>query len=439
VKSYWFFLFLLLNIPVFGVNIPLVLFDSRNNINVSVMNGIVSELAEAEVIDISATGLSANDLEGYSVIIPIGRQASDLIIEKGLSTPVVFSLVSGPKFLGYQNQPNVTGISMNVGAEEFYPVLAKVLPRGSRIGMIYKSDLGHYLTTEIEFTESKYGYRSIRRRVASRAGMGPALKEMILKHKIKAFWMFPDSLYNEAIFKKLAQVCKKYNVLLITSFESLVEQAGAAFAIAPSYYEMGIQTAEVAERILDGDKPSSIPIQSPRKTGVYINDETIAALDIELPRELLNRKKVTALFQQAQQAMNNRQYSKAQASLADILRLDSKHQGALVMMRRSRAEVAFARGKARLNENKLEQALKYFFEAARYSASARVELRRLRSRLKPRIAGMVRRGIKKYESKKYEDCVQQMRLVLYIEPGHSRARAYLAKARQRLRAIKALR
>ena len=66
----------------------------------------------------------------------------------------------------------------------------------------------------------------------------------------------------------------------------LVVEGGALCGVALSGYEQGATAAEIGVRILAGEKPSDIPIATPRATRSLVNASRATQLGIEIPEEI---------------------------------------------------------------------------------------------------------------------------------------------------------
>jgi putative ABC transport system substrate-binding protein len=434
-------LFIFLDNKIFAEKTVLILYRSSVLITSIVKNGIISKLPKSIQIDLDKDSSKFNDLSAseYDIILPIGQIATKKAIEKESKKPVIFSLVMAPKFLGYNKYNNITGISMNIAAEEFYNPLKEILPKGSRIGIIYKSDISNYISTEVYFIESRYGFKSVRIKVPDRDELTSVFNQMIDKHKIQAFWMLPDPIFNTSIFNKLSNLCIEKKVLLITTFKPLVTHAKGALAIAPSYFEMGIQTAELAQKILNGFPLTNSPIQRPAKTGLYINKDVIKKLGIKLPKSIITREKTTKLFEQAQEAYAKGENQTALGFIKQILKLNKNHTGALWLRKKCKAYIFFYQGEKYLKEGKTVKAVGFLIKAALDIPEARSKLAAIRSKLKPQIKKMIDSGTKAYHKEEYLKCISIMNTVLDIDPANKIAKTFVKKAREKYKAISSFR
>ena len=65
--------------------------------------------------------------------------------------------------------------------------------------------------------------------------------------------------------------------------------AGGLISYATDYYELFRRAATVADKILKGTKPSSLPVEQPTKFELVINLKTAKALGLTVPPMLLSR------------------------------------------------------------------------------------------------------------------------------------------------------
>lgn len=374
-----------------------------------------------------------------AAVIAVGKPALDSLLDLCKRTPVVFTLVNAPRYLELHKIPNVTGVTLDISLRYFFNEMRRFLKPRSRLGFIYSTDLNDFLLREADYIEGEYDFIVTRNKIGDLAGLGRALKQLIEKDKIAALWILPDPLFNAAIFRKISEICKANNVLLVSNFEALVKEAGAAFALAPDVFGVGAQAAEIVKQLEKGVSPSEIPFRTPQNTGVYLNLEIFRTFKIALPDDLRFREKVTSLNERGQKLAQEGKTAEALALFRKALGYDKKNAVAKYYMDSIRAKNAYATALAYLQKGDRIAALPFMAQAATMIAEARPKLSQLRNELKAHAGTVFESGVREFKNKKYNACLNAMNLVLLIDPGNNQAELYREKAARRAQAVKRLR
>ncbi|GAB4424653.1 MAG: hypothetical protein OHK0011_05440 [Turneriella sp.] len=416
-----------------------VLFESSVKIQTIALSGIVSRLPQIQQLPMEkAEELSGCD-NNAGLVIAIGRTALDKAIGYCKETPVVFSLVSAPQQEVYKALPNVTGVSLDLSFRLFLTELKKVLPAGSTIGFVYSSPQNDFLTGEMNYIESDFNLIGKRLIAEDRAQVGAHIRHLIENDEARAIWVLPDPLYNQSVFRKLAEICRAKKVLLVTTFEVLVKEAGAALALAPNYFDTGVQTAELAQSVLAGTPPSRLAYQRPRQSGVYINLPLFEEWQIDLPVELKYKEKVTTLLNLAIDLQNAGKSQEALPKFREALKYDKQNSTARYFVTLIEARQNYALAMGHLGAGRKLAALPLLLSAARILPEARGPLANVRAELRGEAQNYFQRGVAHFKNRKFNDCIQAMNVALMIDPSLKEAELYKEKSNRRARAVAAIR
>jgi len=66
-------------------------------------------------------------------------------------------------------------------------------------------------------------------------------------------------------------------------------ERGAIAAIGHDHHQLGRQTGEIVVRILKGEKPGTIDVQTAQGTDLYINTKMAGLMGVDVPASLLSR------------------------------------------------------------------------------------------------------------------------------------------------------
>src|SRR5262249_51808249 len=78
------------------------------------------------------------------------------------------------------------------------------------------------------------------------------------------------------------------NRIPFTGLSTSWVQAGALYALDRDYSDLGTQCGEIALKVLQGTKASSLPPASPRKVTYALNLKTAQQMKVEIPQSLID-------------------------------------------------------------------------------------------------------------------------------------------------------
>lgn len=282
------------------------------------------DIITAEQPDVAAY-FKAIDESGAALFITIGPAATKIAKENLKKTPIIFSMVNSPKSLGIDGG-NICGVSMDISIGEFFQTLKDIKPNAKNVSAFYTTNDGEYSAGEGEYTDLKYKLIYNRKKLADKKEFKTALEE--IKGKTDAFFMVNDPLYSNVEFEVLSEFSKKNNIILMTSFPALVK-VGATFGISPDYSKIGVLTGQMANRIYAKSSTCAEErVVLPDQSSFFLNEKYAEESGIKLPDSIIERAKLTKLFDVGVNLINEGKLNSAKIIFEAILKRDPNNKSA---------------------------------------------------------------------------------------------------------------
>jgi putative ABC transport system substrate-binding protein len=162
-----------------------------------------------------------------------------------------------------------------------------------KLGLLYNAGEANSKATiaSIKELSGKLGFVAIEATASKTADVYQAANSLV--GRVDAIFIPTDN----TIVSALESVIKVgvQNKLPVFAADVDSVQRGAVAAMGFDYYKHGYQTGAVAERILKGEKPESIPVQFQKDLQLHINAKYSREMGVEPPKELL--KKATKIYE----------------------------------------------------------------------------------------------------------------------------------------------
>jgi len=207
--------------------------------------------------------------------------------------PVVFVAVSDPVAQGFVSNlarpsGNVTGFSayeFSIGGK-WVDLLKQVVPGLKHVAIIFNPDASsnNFLFDSIKAVAPSLGVEATAATVHDAAGIERAI-EKVSRQPNGGVVLAPDPLLQ--VHRQLTvEQTARYRVPAI-SWERYFTEIGGLMSYGVDNESIFRQAAIYVDRVLKGDRPSELPVQTPTKFNLVINVKTARALGIEIPTNLL--------------------------------------------------------------------------------------------------------------------------------------------------------
>jgi putative tryptophan/tyrosine transport system permease protein len=231
--------------------------------------------------------------QNFDYIVTVSSLALQATANGNKKIPHIFGTVTDPYRMGVAKSPkdhipNITGIATFQPVEITVKAMRAVFPGAKRVGIIWNpSEANSEACTQVaREMAKKYGFELVERTVTSTDEVKDALAALLNKD-IDLFFTSGDTTVTLAV-QTIANILKERKIPYFTNDPTDVGH-GAFLSIGADYYEVGVETAKVAERVIRGEQPRDIPIRNfvPEKIGV--NAGLAALYGVAIPDSLLKK------------------------------------------------------------------------------------------------------------------------------------------------------
>lgn len=226
-----------------------------------------------------------------NVLVGIGTAASQALAAENRSIliPIVFSSVTDPikaHLVNNLKQPrdSITGVSNYVDVSRPLAFFKQVLPKLSKLGIIYNPGEVNSVMLLEETKEKAKDLNITIVTATANSSLEVATATRRLINEVDALFINNDNTALSA-FESINKIANQNKKPVFVSDIDLVKQ-GALAALGPNQYQLGIQTGKMILKILEGEKPSNLSVEFPNKIEIVINQPIADKLNITLPENV---------------------------------------------------------------------------------------------------------------------------------------------------------
>ncbi len=227
----------------------------------------------------------------HDMILAIATPSAQAVAGSTQTIPILITAVTDPvsaKLVDSLEKPgtNVTGTTDLNPIDKQFDLLLQLVPTAKKIGIIYNAG---EVNSQVQVTIAKdvaktMNLEILEATVATSADVLQAAQSFI--GRVDAIYVPTDNTVVSAA-QSVVQVANENKIPLISGESSVVDAGGLA-TIGINYKNLGMQTGEMALKVLKGAKPQEMPIEYQKDFDIVVNEETAKLLGIEIPQGLIN-------------------------------------------------------------------------------------------------------------------------------------------------------
>ena len=229
----------------------------------------------------------------YDYIVTLSTPALQATANANKKIPHIFGGVTDPFRLGiakdpYHHQDNITGVATFEPVESTIKAMRELFPRAKRIGIIWNpaEECSEACTFKARDVAKKYHFELLEATISNTGEIKDALMALLNK-KIDLFFTSGDNTVLLSV-ETIADILKRYKVPYFTNSPADIDR-GAFVSIGADFYEIGIETGKMAQRVINGEQPKDIPIKDFIPEKMAINPSLAKIYGIKVPDGFLKK------------------------------------------------------------------------------------------------------------------------------------------------------
>jgi putative ABC transport system substrate-binding protein len=218
------------------------------------------------------------------------------MLEQTRTIPIIFFQVTDPVSSGFvasfpRPGSNITGFTFLEGsmAGKWIELLKEIAPRVSRVALLFNpatASFAEYYLNPFKAAAGSLGVQAVAAPVRDRADLEPVLAKQAQDPNSGLIGMPHPFLTNYRA--EVISLAGRFRLPAVYPYRFFTE-LGGLLSYGNDLTDNFRRAAHYTDRILNGAKPSELPVQAPVKFELVINLKTAKALGLEVPPMLLAR------------------------------------------------------------------------------------------------------------------------------------------------------
>jgi putative ABC transport system substrate-binding protein len=241
--------------------------------------------ADVELMKRSAQELVARQPD---VILTSSTLAAGVMLQQTRTIPIVFLLVADPIGSGYvaslpRPGGNATGFTPIVGSlgGKWVELLKEIAPRIGRVKLMFNPTAATFIGAFQGSFKTAAASLGVETSVASVRDVHEIELLISTSDPTSGLVMIPDA-FTVTHQAEITALAVRYRVPVVSWSRSFA-QLGGLISYGPVLIDEYRRAASYVDRILKGEKPGELPVQTPVKFELVINMKTAKALELTVP------------------------------------------------------------------------------------------------------------------------------------------------------------
>jgi putative ABC transport system substrate-binding protein len=227
-----------------------------------------------------------------AVIVAISTPSAQAAAAATKEIPIVFSAVTDPaaaQLVESIDQPggNITGVSDMAPIGDHVALIREITPAAKRIGVLYNPGEPNSVSSvaALKTAAEAAGMEVVEAPASRSADVQGAARSLV--GKVDAIYVPTDNTIVSALESAIGVASEAKLPLYAADTDSVAR--GALAAVGFNYFDVGVQTAALVDRVLKGENPGAIPVAFASGTDLHVSKKTADAIGVTFPPAVLER------------------------------------------------------------------------------------------------------------------------------------------------------
>lgn len=229
------------------------------------------------------------------LILAIATPSAQTMADKTSDIPILITAVTDPvaaKLVKSMDKPetNVTGTTDMNPIKEQLQLIKDLVPTAKKVGVIYNSsEVNSQVQVKIcKEVAPELGLEIVEAPITASNEVMQGAQSLV--GRCDAIYVPTDNMVVAAI-ASVVKVGEDKKLPVFAGEENTVK-GGAIGTYGIDYYKLGRQTGEMALRVLKGEKPQDMPIESQKELSLTLNPGAAERMGVTIPEEMKGKAKL---------------------------------------------------------------------------------------------------------------------------------------------------
>lgn len=230
--------------------------------------------------------------DGPAAIVAISTPSAQAVAAATKDIPIVFSAVTDPLAAGLVASidapgANITGVSDMAPIGDHIALIKEITPDVKRLGVLFNPGEANSVSSlaAVKDEAGKAGIEVVEGPATKSADVQAAARSLV--GKVDAIYVPTDNTIVSAL-ESAVGVAEEAKLPLYAADTDSVAR-GALAAVGFNYFDVGVQTAALVDKVLKGEDPGTIPVVFATGTDLQVNKKTAATIGVTIPDAVIAR------------------------------------------------------------------------------------------------------------------------------------------------------